>query len=130
MFGGPLAQCLGPSQTEYVMREVHEGHCGNHARGRSLVKTLIRAGYYWQKMEEEAKNFVARCDKCQRYANNMHRPTQLLHSVYSPWPFMKWGVDIVGPLPQAKGKVQFLLVLTDYFSKWVKTGAFKQVQEK
>ncbi|XP_070008571.1 uncharacterized protein [Nicotiana sylvestris] len=54
MFGGPLARCLGPSQTEYVMREIHEGHCGNHARGRSLVKTIIRAGYYWPKMEEDA----------------------------------------------------------------------------
>ncbi|XP_070013753.1 uncharacterized protein [Nicotiana sylvestris] len=46
MFGGPLARCLGPAQTEYVMREVHKGHCGNHAGGRSLVRTLIRAGYY------------------------------------------------------------------------------------
>ncbi|XP_070035759.1 uncharacterized protein [Nicotiana tomentosiformis] len=46
MFGGPLERCFGPNQMEYVMREVHEGHCGNHAGGRSLVKTLIRAGYY------------------------------------------------------------------------------------
>ncbi|XP_070013132.1 uncharacterized protein [Nicotiana sylvestris] len=41
IFGGPLARCLGPSQIEYVMREVHERHYGNHAGGRSLVKTLI-----------------------------------------------------------------------------------------
>ncbi|XP_070005032.1 uncharacterized protein [Nicotiana sylvestris] len=67
MFGGPLARCLGPSQTEYVMREIHEENGGNHAGGRSLVRTLIRAGYYWPKMEEEAENFVAKCDKCQRY---------------------------------------------------------------
>nr|XP_016503336.1 PREDICTED: uncharacterized protein LOC107821417 [Nicotiana tabacum] len=106
MFGGPLARCLGPNQTEYVMREVHEGHCGNHAGGRSLVKTLIKAGYYWPKMEEDAENFVAKCDKCQRYAKNMHRPAELLHTVISPWPFMKWGIDIVGPLPQAKGKAR------------------------
>ncbi|XP_070017372.1 uncharacterized protein [Nicotiana sylvestris] len=52
MFGGPLARCLGPSQTEYIMREIHEGHCGNYAGGRSLVRTMIRAGYYWPKMEE------------------------------------------------------------------------------
>ncbi|XP_075095240.1 uncharacterized protein LOC142173533 [Nicotiana tabacum] len=44
---------------EYVMREVHEGHCGNHSGGRSLVKTLIRMGYYWPKMEE-AENFAAK----------------------------------------------------------------------
>uniref|UniRef100_A0A1S4CG08 Integrase zinc-binding domain-containing protein n=1 Tax=Nicotiana tabacum TaxID=4097 RepID=A0A1S4CG08_TOBAC len=79
MFGGPLSRCLGPSQTEYLMREVHEGHCGNHEGGRSLVKTMIRAGYYWPKMEEEANGFVSQCDKCQRYGNNMHRPAELLH---------------------------------------------------
>ncbi|XP_070009957.1 uncharacterized protein [Nicotiana sylvestris] len=67
MFGGPLARCLGPSQTEYVMREIHEGHCENHAGGLSLVRTLIRAGYYRPKMEEEAERLVAKCDKCQRY---------------------------------------------------------------
>ncbi|XP_070025725.1 uncharacterized protein [Nicotiana sylvestris] len=54
IFGCPLGECLGPSQTEYVMREVYERHCENHVGGRSLVQTLIRAGYYWQKMEEEA----------------------------------------------------------------------------
>ncbi|XP_070004740.1 uncharacterized protein [Nicotiana sylvestris] len=104
MFGGPLARCLGPSQTEYVMKEIHEGHCGNHTGGRSLVKPITRAGYYWPKVEEEAKSFVAKCDKCQRYGNNMHRPAELLHPVIAPWPFMKWGMDSVGPLPQAKGK--------------------------
>ncbi|XP_009601523.1 uncharacterized protein [Nicotiana tomentosiformis] len=65
LFGGPLAGCLGPAQIESVMKEVHEGHCGNHAGGRSLVKTLIKAGYYWPKMEEDAESFVAKCDRCQ-----------------------------------------------------------------
>nr|XP_016505538.1 PREDICTED: uncharacterized protein LOC107823410 [Nicotiana tabacum] len=95
MFGGPLARCLRPSQTEYVMREIHEGHCENHAGGRSLVKTMIRVGYYWSKIEEDAENVVAKCDKCQRYGNNIHRPAELLHSIVAPWPFMKWGMDIL-----------------------------------
>nr|XP_009799421.1 PREDICTED: uncharacterized protein LOC104245504 [Nicotiana sylvestris] len=92
MFGGPLARCIRPSQTEYVMKEIHEGHCENHARGRSLVKTIIRIGYYRPKMEEEAENFMAKCDKCQRYGNNMHWQAELLYLVISPWPFMnqKW----------------------------------------
>ncbi|XP_070004397.1 uncharacterized protein [Nicotiana sylvestris] len=60
MFGGPLARCIGPSQMEYVMKEIHEGHYRNHGGGRSLVKTIIRAGYYWPKMEEEVENFVAK----------------------------------------------------------------------
>ncbi|XP_070054357.1 uncharacterized protein [Nicotiana tomentosiformis] len=57
-------------------------------------------------MEEDAENFMAKCDKCQRYGNNIHRPTELLHTVIFPWLFMKWGMDIAGPLPQAKGKIK------------------------
>ncbi|XP_019256377.1 PREDICTED: uncharacterized protein LOC109234769 [Nicotiana attenuata] len=30
-FQGPLAQCLGASEANYVMREVHERICGNHS---------------------------------------------------------------------------------------------------
>ncbi|XP_070015310.1 uncharacterized protein [Nicotiana sylvestris] len=108
IFGGPLARCLGPSQTEYVMREIYEGHCGNHAGGRSLVKTMIRAGYYWPKMEEDAENLWLNVTSAKD----------------------TWGMNIVGPLPQAKGKVRFLLVLTDYFTKWVEARAFKHVREK
>nr|XP_009785655.1 PREDICTED: uncharacterized protein LOC104233891 [Nicotiana sylvestris] len=130
MFYGPLARCLGPSQIEYVMREIHEVNCGNHTGGRSLVKTMIRAGYYWPKMEEEVENFVAKDTVTTCIDNNMHRPTELLHLVVAPWPFMKWGIDIVGPLLEDKGKVRFLLVLTDYFTKWVEAGAFKHVREK
>ncbi|XP_070013798.1 uncharacterized protein [Nicotiana sylvestris] len=46
IFGGTLARCLGPSQTEYVMREIHEGHCGNHAGGRSLIKRITSTPYH------------------------------------------------------------------------------------
>ncbi|XP_075099298.1 uncharacterized protein LOC142176125 [Nicotiana tabacum] len=105
MFDDPLARCLGPSQMEYVMKEIHEELYGNHAEGRSLVKTIIRARYYWPKMEEEAESFVAKCDRYQRYGNNMHQPAELLHPVIALWPFMKWRMDIVGALPQAKVKI-------------------------
>ena len=37
----------------------------------------------------------------------------------NPWPFAKWGLDIVGPFPKAVGNKRYLLVGTDYFTKWV-----------
>ncbi|XP_075112531.1 uncharacterized protein LOC142182266 [Nicotiana tabacum] len=41
MFGGPLARCLGPSQIEYVIKEIHEGNCGNHTGGKSLIQVFL-----------------------------------------------------------------------------------------
>ena len=49
-FSRPYLRCLGNEEVDYVMREVHEGICGNHSGSRSLVHKLVRAGYYWPTM--------------------------------------------------------------------------------
>ncbi|GJU97608.1 reverse transcriptase domain-containing protein [Tanacetum coccineum] len=40
-------------------------------------------------------------------------------SIMAPWPFFQWGMDVLGPLPEAPGKVKFLIVVVDYFTKWI-----------
>ena len=45
-FSRPYLRCLCQKEEDYIMREVHEGICGNHSRARSLVHKLIRVGYY------------------------------------------------------------------------------------
>ena len=42
---------------------------------------------------------------------------------------MKWGMDIVGKLPAAPGGVVYMLVMTDYFTKWVEIEALPQVRD-
>ena len=45
-FSHPYLRYLILEEVDYVMREVHEGICGNYSGARSLVHKLIRAGYY------------------------------------------------------------------------------------
>ena len=49
--------------------------------------------------------------------------------ITSPWPFAQWGIDIVGPLPQGKKQVKFLLVAIDNFTKWVEVEALTTITE-
>ena len=63
-FSRPYLRFLSHGEAEYVMREVHEGICGNHSRARSLVHKLIRSGYYWPTMLRDAQSYVKACDKC------------------------------------------------------------------
>ncbi|XP_057744680.1 uncharacterized protein LOC130962489 [Arachis stenosperma] len=51
----PLLKCLHPDQTDYVLREVHEGCCGHHIGGKALARKLLRAGYYWSSMMADSK---------------------------------------------------------------------------
>ena len=45
-FSRPYLRCLSHDEADYVIREVHEGICGNHSGARLLVHKLIQAGYY------------------------------------------------------------------------------------
>ncbi len=118
-FTSPLLRCLRPTEANYALREVHEGICGNHLGGRALAHKILRQGYYWPTLQKDAMDFVKRCDRCQRNANVQRRPSALLTSISSPWPFAQWGIDILGPFPLATGQRKFLVVSIDYFTKWV-----------
>ncbi|GJS96335.1 reverse transcriptase domain-containing protein [Tanacetum coccineum] len=57
-------------------------------------------------------------------ATEVHKPVprnpqQKLSPITSPWPFYKWGIDIAGPFPEGPGKVKFLIIAIDYFTKWI-----------
>ena len=40
-FSRPYLRCLGNEEADYVLKEVHEGICGNHSRSRLLVHKLV-----------------------------------------------------------------------------------------
>ena len=40
-FSRPYLRCLSHDEADYMMKEVHEGICGNHSGARSLVHKLI-----------------------------------------------------------------------------------------
>ena len=57
-FSLPYLRYLDKLKVEYVIKEVHEGICGNHSGARFLVHKLVRAGYYWLTMQKEAVSYV------------------------------------------------------------------------
>ncbi|XP_062101025.1 uncharacterized protein LOC133806947 [Humulus lupulus] len=126
-FDGPYLRYLRSSEAKILLEEIHKGACGNHTGGRSLAHKALTAGYYWPYMMTEARDYAKKCDKCQRFAPTIHQLAQTLHSIIAPWPFAKWGMDVVGELPKAAGGKRYALVATDYFTKWVVAEAYVTV---
>ena len=62
---------------------------------------------------------MQRCDGCQRYARQAHVPAQELRTIPITWPFVVWGLDMVGPFQMSPCKKTHLLVAIDKFTKWV-----------
>ncbi|GAU32568.1 hypothetical protein TSUD_218260 [Trifolium subterraneum] len=116
-FSIPLLKCADESTADYILREIHEGINSQHLGGRSLARKALRAGYYWPTMQQDAKEHVKKCDKCQRHADMHLAPPHELKSLSSPWPFAWWGMDILGPFTRGNLQCRFLIVGVDYFTK-------------
>jgi hypothetical protein len=65
----PLLKCVSREEGNYILREIHEGICGNHSGARVLAHQVVRAGFYWPNMSKDSTIIVRNCDKCQRFAN-------------------------------------------------------------
>ncbi|CAB4293462.1 unnamed protein product [Prunus armeniaca] len=51
-----------------------------------------------------------------------------LHPVTKPWPFRGWAVDIIRKIcPAASNQQAWILVATDYFTKWVEAESYRSI---
>ena len=46
------------------------------------------------------------------------------------WPFVQWGLDIIGPFPTTMRQLKFLVVGINYFTKWVEAEALATITER
>ena len=116
-FTHPLLVCVHGEKCMRIMAELHEGICGSHIGGRALATRTLRAGYYWPTMRED----------CKRHADWHKAPPEELKSIYSPWPFHAWGIDILGPFPLAIRQMKYLVVAIEYFTKWIEAEPIAQI---
>ncbi|KAL8134606.1 hypothetical protein AgCh_009579 [Apium graveolens] len=115
----PYLRCLRPDEALLALEEVHEGIYGQHLGGRALAHKITRLGFYWPEMMADTKEYVKKCDPCQKHAPVVKQPPEMLTSINSPIPFAMWGMDILGPFPMAMAQRKFLIVAIDYFTKWI-----------
>ncbi|GJY75206.1 reverse transcriptase domain-containing protein [Tanacetum coccineum] len=111
--GTALASCKANNLGGEHLSLMSSTACGG------LDGTVATVGYYWPTMHKDARALIKACQECQVHKPVPRNPQEKLNPITSPWPFYKWGIDIAGPFPEGPGKVKFLIVAMDYFTKWM-----------
>ena len=128
---GLLLRCLGSDQSKVAIGEVHEGICGTHQSAYKMKWLLRRVGFYWPTMLEDCFRYYKGCESCQKFGNVKLAPAAMLHPIIKPWPFRGWGLDFIGQVHPASSKGhRFVLVATDYFTKWTEAVPLKNMTHK
>jgi hypothetical protein len=110
------------------MSEIHEGVCGAHQSAFKMKWMIRRNGYYWPAILEDCFKYFKGCQECQKFGNIQRAPASAMNPIIKPWPFRGWAIDLIGQIypPSSKGH-KFILVATDYFTKWVEAIPLKKV---
>ena len=116
-----------PEEGRVILNDIHSGTCGHHAPSRAIVAKAYRAGFYWPRANEMAKDIVDRCEGCQFYSNMSHKPASALKTIPLVWPFAVWGLDMVGPLRTGRSGFIHVLVAIDKFTKWAEVEAVRAI---
>nr|XP_009776110.1 PREDICTED: uncharacterized protein K02A2.6-like [Nicotiana sylvestris] len=84
-----------------------------------------------EKIMNEVHSGVCGPERCQIHSDLINSPSLDLHPMSAPWPFVAWGIDVIGLIePKASNGYIFILVAIDYFTKWVEAVTFKVVTKK
>jgi ribonuclease HI len=128
---GLLLKYLGSDQSKIAMGEVHEGICGSHQSAYKMKWLLRRAGFYWPTMLNDCFRYYSSCELCQKFKDVQLAPVAMLHPIIKPWLFCSWALDIIDQIHPASSKChRFVLVATDYFTKWTQTVLLKNIMHR
>ena len=110
-----------------ILEQLHDSKTGAHL-GVNKVYEKVKARYYWPGVSQYVKWWVGSCLTCQRYKEPGRKARGKLHQYIVGVPFERVAMDIVGPLPQSDRGNLYILVICDYFTKFVEAFALPDQQ--
>ena len=86
---------------------------------------------FGQPCQKNASLIIRGCQGCQKFSNVQRAPASAMNPIIKQWPFRGWGIDLIGQIyPPSSKNHKFILVATDYFTKWIEAIPLKTMTSK
>uniref|UniRef100_A0A3P8TEZ0 Gypsy retrotransposon integrase-like protein 1 n=1 Tax=Amphiprion percula TaxID=161767 RepID=A0A3P8TEZ0_AMPPE len=110
-----------------VMEQMHDGPVGGHF-GTERTLARLKARYFWYNMREDVMLWCRTCTSCAAKARPKKTLRAAMGTVRVGAPMERIAVDLMGPLNETERHNRYILVVQDYFSKWVEAYPVPDIQ--
>ncbi|CAG2213150.1 unnamed protein product [Mytilus edulis] len=117
------------SERKKVLQFSHDDKCSAHL---GIHKTLakIRQSYYWPGLQNDVRTYVNGCDKCAKRKSPQKSKRAPMALVEANGPMERIATDILGELPETESGNTYILVVSDYYTKWTESFAMPNMEAK
>jgi hypothetical protein len=111
------------SMINQLLQAYHDNPTSGHL-GINKTWNKIRDRYFWPGMYNSIKTYVLSCTKCRQFKIDRTRPAGKLQPIEPPTGILDlMGLDFIGPVPPSSNGNRYILVCTDYLSRYAITQA-------
>ena len=115
-----------PTTPDVIKKTIFDNLHSNLTAGhldRDRTLESIKRRVYWPGMREDITRWVKSCDLCARVKPGPGRGKAALQPFRVNAVMQCVAIDIFGPLPISENGNEYIIVLEEYFSKWVEAWA-------
>ncbi len=109
---------LPRSLRQTVLEQLHDSPTGGHL-GFDKTFSRIQKRFAWYKSKEDVELYLKTCTTCAKFARPTKTPRATMGTVRSGAPMERIACDIMGPLQETENHNRYILVVEDYFTKFV-----------
>ncbi|CAG2186283.1 unnamed protein product [Mytilus edulis] len=115
---------------KYVLWQIHDSPTSGH---QGINRTWQRAKmcpFYWKGMRQSVIDYVKSCDICEEKKDPKYTKRHELKSYITGGRFERIGTDIAGPFPISNNGNMYIVVIEDYFTKFIEIFPIPNMEAK
>ncbi|KAL5010990.1 hypothetical protein ScPMuIL_013295, partial [Solemya velum] len=125
-----VQRVLPNSLRRMVLERLHDANPEGAHLGPKKTQSKVKQLYYWPYGKSYKNTWCQTCTVCVRKRQPRKKDRTPLVVENPGYPFSRIAMDILGPLPMTESGNKYILVVQDYFTKFVETFALPNQEAK
>ncbi|KAK3102810.1 hypothetical protein FSP39_014067 [Pinctada imbricata] len=126
---GHMQALIPKSERRFVLESSHDSKTSGHL-GIRKTHDKISQRFYWPGLKADVKDYIRGCEICAKRKGPPKDKRAPMKVVEAGFPMERIALDILGELPKTDSGNKYIVVISDYYTKWTESFAMPNMEAR